>query len=168
MERGARRHVDLHVRDDHAPQLHLRLERRLLQQPPQVHPAVKPGAALQAADPHLGQASRQDPVSRGQPPRALRKEPVHEGIVGQHRRHRVLCLGRHEPEARHLPGTVHDGVVVGVHDADTEPGEPQVLGQAVDDVDEVEVAAGVFLHDLGDAGEAGLVEDGGGVDLVAD
>ncbi|WOL13869.1 hypothetical protein Cni_G22649 [Canna indica] len=66
----------------------------------------------------------------------------------------VLRLRRDPPEAGHPAGAGHHRAVEGVDNADTEPGHTEVLGEAVDDVDEVPVAAGVVLDDLDDAHEA--------------
>ena len=169
VERHARRDVELDLVDDHPPQGHLRLEALLLQQPVQVHPHEQPCVALQAGNPNLREPSRERAVPRGQPPRALGQEPPHERSVGQHRRDEALRLRGHQPEARHPARAAHHVVVVGVDDADPEPGEPEVFREAVHDVDEVQVALHAVLgDDLGDADEAGLPEHRGGVDLVAD
>lgn len=95
------------------------------------------------------------------------KEALDKLIVGQHRRNHVLRLRRHEPEARHLPCTADNGIVIRVNDTDSKPGEPHILGEAVDDVDQVSVAAGVVFDHFGDADESRLGEDSGGVDFVA-
>lgn len=116
----------------------------------------------------MRQPSRQKAVPRRQPPRAQLEEPGDEFLVRQHGRNRALRLRGDEPEARHLAGAVHDRVVVRVHDPDPKTGETEILGEAVDNVDEIEIALRVFLHDVGNADEGGVGEDGGGVDFVAD
>ncbi|WOK97447.1 hypothetical protein Cni_G06155 [Canna indica] len=66
----------------------------------------------------------------------------------------VLRLRRDQPEAGHPAGAGHHHIVEGVDNADAEPGHTEVLGEVVDDVDEVLIAAGVVLDDLCDAHEA--------------
>lgn len=100
--------------------------------------------------------------------RALRQKPFDEIVVGQHESKQVLGLAGHEAKARHLPGAADDGVVVGVDDAHSEPGEAHIFGEAVDDVDEVAVEVLLSFQDLGDADEAWGGENGSGVDLVGD
>jgi hypothetical protein len=169
VERRAGRHVELHLVYDHPPQLELGLGRLVPEHAPQVHPREEPRVAGQAADADVAEARGEALVPRRQPPRALGEEAGHELAVREHPRQEVLRLGGDEAEAGHLARAGHDGVVVGVDDADAEAREAEVLGEAVDDVDEVHVAAGdVALHDLGNAHEVRLGEHGTGVDLVAD
>nr|ACN35824.1 unknown [Zea mays] len=170
MARRARRDVELRLPQHPVPQAELAGDGGgLAEQPPHVHPHEQPGVAAEARHARAGQPGDDVVVPRPEALAVGADVGVREPGVREHGGERLLRLRRHEREAGHAARRGDHGVVVRVHDADAEPREAQVLGQAVHDVDALRdagVAAG--LDQLRHADQVRRREDRAGVYLVGD
>lgn len=95
------------------------------------------------------------------------KEALNKLVIREHRRDQMLRMRRHEAEAGHLASAADDGIIVGVDNTNSESREPHILGEAINDMDEIPVTFSVVFNDFGDTDEARLGKDSGSVDFVA-
>ncbi|POO00629.1 hypothetical protein TorRG33x02_037030 [Trema orientale] len=168
MARRSRRDIELHLAENRVPKLQLTFSRGFFQKWTQVHPAEQPGIAFQALDTGAFQPLDYHLVPPSQPLPVRPYVVLREFLVREHGRQEMLRLGRYQGEARHPPRRRHDLIVVRVYRADAKTGEPEVLGEAVDNVDSLRAHVAPLLENLGNAHELRGREDGSRVDFVRD
>lgn len=99
--------------------------------------------------------------------RVLGKKFVDKVLVGKHGGEQMLSLGRDEAEARHLPSTADDDIVVRINNSNSKTREAHVFGQAIKNMDELLLAMLHLFNNLSDAGEGWGFEDSGRVYFIA-